>query len=61
MYFHFRFKVAVVQEGAKMLTRCVLCIMHMSAGWLIKHHRTAQFAKNTQMRWQRRDVAIADK
>ena len=35
--------------------------MHMPAGRLIKHQRTSTYDKTTQMRWQRRDVEIADK
>ena len=35
--------------------------MHMPAGRLIKHRRTARCNKNTQMRWRRRYVAIANK
>ena len=33
--------------------------MHIPAGRLSRHRRTARCDKNTQMRWRRRDVAIA--
>ena len=56
MYRHFQSKVTVVQEGEEPLHRCEFCIMHMPAGRVIKHQRTARCDKNTQMRWQRRDV-----
>ena len=58
---HFWSKVAVVQEGAEPLPCCDLCGIHMTAGRLIKHQRAARFDKNTQIRWWRRDVEIADK
>ena len=61
MYCHFRSKEAVFQEGEEPLPCRDLCGMHMPAGWLIKHQRTAQCDKKTQMRWGRRDVAIVDK
>ena len=35
--------------------------MHMPEGWIIKHWRKDRCDKNTQMRWQRRDVMIAKK
>ena len=35
--------------------------MNMSARLIIKHQRITSCDKNTQMRWQRRDVASADK
>ena len=49
----------VVQEAAYPLTHCNLCGMHMPMIRIIKHHRTHRCNKNTQMRWRRRDVAIA--
>ena len=61
MYYHFQSKGAVVQEGAEPLNRCDFCGMHMPAGQPIIHHRKALCNKNTQMRWQRRDMAIADR
>ena len=51
--------MAVVKEGAEPLTCCDLCGMHMTEGRLIRHRRIARCDKNTQMRWRRRDVAIA--
>ena len=59
MYQHFWSQVAVVQEGAETLPRCDLCRMHMTAGRLIKDLWYHRCNKNTQMRWRRRDVAIA--
>ena len=35
--------------------------MHMPAGQLIKHHRMARCDNNIQIRWQRRDMIIADR
>ena len=59
MYRHFRSKVVVVQEGAEPLPCCDLCGMHMPAGRLIRHRKTARCDKNTQMMWRRQYVAIA--
>ena len=63
---HFMFRkfwsqIAVVQEGREPLTRCDTYGMHMPSGRLIKHLQTARCDRNTQMRWQRRDVEIAKK
>ena len=43
------------------LPHCDLCGMHMPAGRLLKHHRTKRYERNMQMRWRRRDVAIASR
>ena len=43
----------------KPLTHCDLCAMHMPEGNLIRHRRTTCCDNNIQMRWRRRDVAIA--
>ena len=59
MFRHFRSKVAVVQEGKETLPCCDMCGMHMPAGWLIRHRRTARCDRNTQMRWRQQDVEIA--
>ena len=61
MYHHFRSKVAMVQEVEDPLPRCDLCVIHITAGRIIRHRRTARCNKNNQMRWRRRDVAIADR
>ena len=45
MYRHFRSKVTVVQEGTEPMTCCDLCGMHMTAGWLPRHRRTARCNK----------------
>ena len=58
MYPHFKSKVAVFQGGTEPLPRRDLCGMHMPAGRLIRHRKTARYDKNTQMRWRRWDVAI---
>ena len=58
MYRPFRSNVAVVQEGVDILPCCDLCGMHMPAGRIIRHRKTARYNKNTQMRWRSRDVAI---
>ena len=54
-------RIAVVQDWKEPLTLCDLCEMHMPEGQLIRHQRIARCNKNTQMRWWRRDVAIADR
>ena len=32
-------QIAVVQEGKYTLPRCGLCVIHMSVGRIIKHHK----------------------
>ena len=61
MFQHFRYRIAVVQEGKEPLTHCNLCVMNMPAGWLIKHLRKERCNQNMHMRWQRRDLDIAAK
>ena len=61
MYPHFQSQVAVIQEGKETLPHCNLRIIQMSVGRLIKHQHTVQLDKNTHMRWQRRDILIAEK
>ena len=61
VYRQFWSKVEVYQEWVELLPHCGLFIMHMPAGRLVKHQRTAQCDKNTQMWCRRRDVEIADK
>ena len=61
MYCHFRYKVVLVQYGKDPLPICDLCVMHMPVGRLKMHRKTSCCNKNTQMRWRRRDVAIAAK
>ena len=61
VYLHFQSKVAVVQEGEDQFPYCDFCVMHTPLGRLIKHQRTAQCDKNTQIRWRRWDVEITDK
>ena len=51
----------MVQEGEEPLPLCDFLGIHMLAGRIIKHQRTAHCDKNSQMRWRRRDVAIADR
>ena len=51
--------MAVLQEGSEPLPHCDLCKMNMSAGRIIKHWRMEICGRNMQMRWQRRNVAIA--
>ena len=58
MFCHFRSKVALFQEGKEPLLRYDLCGMHMPAGKLIRHRRTACCNRNAQMRWRRWGVAI---
>ena len=61
VYIQFLSQIAVVQEENDPLSHCDLCDMHMPAGRLIKHQRTQRRYSNTQMRWRRRDVAIASR
>ena len=49
----------VLQEGKELLPRCDLCGMHMLLGRLIKQQRIQRYNRNTQIWWQRRNVAIA--
>ena len=51
----------MVQEGKEPLPCCDLCGMHMPEERIIKHRRMARCDNNTQMRWQRRYVAMANK
>ena len=61
MFRHFWSQIVVVQEGRETLPRCDMCGMHMPAGRIINHRQTAWCDWNTQMRWRRRDVEIAEK
>ena len=61
MYRHLWSKVTVVEEGEEPLPCCNFFRMYMPVGRIIKHQRTALCDKNSQIRWQRRDVAIADR
>ena len=61
MFHQFISKVAVVQEDKDTLPCCDMCIMHMPAGRIIRHRRTAKCDMNTQMRWSQQDVAVTDK
>ena len=60
MHFRFRSKAEVVQEGKEPLPHCDLFGMNIPAGRLIRHRRTDRYDSNTQMRWRRRYVAIAE-
>ena len=51
--------MAVVQAGTELLPHCDLYGMHMPLRRIVRHRRISRFKKNTQMRWRRRDVAIA--
>ena len=61
MFRHFRSKVVLFQEDKDPLLRCDLCGIHMPEGRLLRHRKTARCDRNTQIRWRRWDVAIADK
>ena len=61
IFCHFRSKVVVVQEGKELLPRCDMCRMHMPVKRLIRYRRKARCDRNTQMRWRRKDVAVAAK
>ena len=58
MFFYFRSKVAVFQDGKEPLPCCDLCIINMLSGRLIRHRKTARCNRNTHMRWRRWDVSI---
>ena len=58
---YFYLRIAVVQEGKEPLPCCEFCGMHVPAGRIIKHRRMKRCNRNTQMRWQRRDVAISSR
>ena len=59
VYRHFGSKVEVFQEGIDILPRCDLCVMHIPVWCIIRHRNMSRCDRNTQMRWRRRDVAIA--
>ena len=59
MYRHVFSGIAVVHEGKEPLLLCDLCGMYMPARLLIKQQRTQPYNSNIQMRWRRRDSAIA--
>ena len=59
MYRNLFSRIVVVQEGRDPLPCCDLRGIHMPAGRLLKHHQTQRRDWNMQMRWQRKDVAIA--
>ena len=61
IYRHFFSQKVVAQEGRETLPRCDLCDMQMPAGKLIMNQRTQQCGRNKQIRWQRRDIAIASR
>ena len=61
MFRQFRSRIAVVQEGREPLPRCDMYKIHMPAGRLIRHLRTARCDQNMQMRLRRWDVEIAAK
>ena len=61
MFRHLISKMAAVQEGKEPLPHCDMCGMHMLAGRLIRHRKTARCDRNTHMRWRRRYVEIAAK
>ena len=58
IYRHFFLRVVVVQEGKDPLPLCDFFFVHIAEGRLIKHQKTHQCGRNTQMRWRRRNVAI---
>ena len=51
----------MLQEGSGPLPRCNMCIIHMLAARLIKHHRTEHCFKNTEMMLMRDDVEVASR
>ena len=59
MYMNFYADIVLVLEGRETLPHCNLCGIHMPSGRLLKHQRTNWCDRNMQMRWQKRDVAIA--
>ena len=58
MYIHFHLKVAVLHKGSELLLQCDMCGMHIPAGRMIKHRRTAHCFKNMGMSLRRKDVEV---
>ena len=61
MYRHLFSHKVVVQEEMEPMPRCDLFGMHMPSGRLLKHQQTERCDRNTQIRWRRRDAAIASR
>ena len=61
MYRHFFSRIAVVQEGREPLPCCDMCGIHILEDRIIKHQWSQWCDQNTQMWWQRRDVAVASR
>ena len=58
---NFRSKVAVLQEGRETLTQWNMCVMHMTAGRLLKHQRKEHCFNNTEIGIRCRDVEVASR
>ena len=50
MLFHWKLKVAILQEGPETLTCCDLCGMHMQAARLFKYWQLEKCHKSTERR-----------
>ena len=61
MFRNFRSRIAVVQYGRYLLTRCNMCGIHMPAGRLVRHTRTEICERKTHIILMRWDAEIAAK
>ena len=59
MYQHWKFKVAIIQEGPEQLLRCDQCGMHMPSASIFKHMQTDKCNNATERRIRRIYVDIA--
>ena len=58
MFWHWKSKVAILQEGPEPLPRYDQCGMHMQAARLFKHRKLDKFHKLTERRPRKRDVVM---
>ena len=61
MYRNFFAQIAVMQEGREPLPCYKLCGIQMPEGRLLKHQQMKRCTRNTQMRWVRKNIAIASR
>ena len=61
MYWHWKLKVPIIQEGSEPLPRCNHCGMLMPVAQLVNHRRTAICEKATETHIRRRDVDMVER
>ena len=61
VFWHWKSKVSIFQEGPEPLPRCDQCGMHIQAASLFKHRKSDKFHKSTDRRIQRRDVEMSER